>query len=115
MKAILFSVFCLFLSFQVSAQKDEMSVMKGILAVSDGEENTLYSIPNYDSLGNVFQVKKKFDHKPNFKDSLEFSRIIPIELRKMFQEYELAQEREMNSMKKNNNPKKKAINKKRIN
>jgi len=80
--------------------------------VENPEENTLYSIPHYDSLGNVFQVKKKYDHQPNLKDSVEFSRIIPIEIDIMQKEYELSEKREMDAMM-NISPKKKTTIKKK--
>ena len=33
---------------------------------------TLESIPTYDSLGNVYNVKKEYNHKPTHEDSVEF-------------------------------------------
>jgi hypothetical protein len=113
MKAILFSLFCLFLSFQVSAQKDEKYIMKGISFDSNGEVNTLYSIPHYDSLGNEFRVKKGFDHPPTQEDSIAFANSISGEIDKMMEEYGREQQKyyesikTMNSQKKKQNPKSK--------
>ena len=110
---LLFTILCH--SNQSFAQSDTKDDIRHILYVENPEENTLYSIPCYDSLGNVFQVKKRFDHKPDFTDSVEFSRIIPIELRKMHDEYELQQKKEMDSLMKNNSKKKPTIKKKELN
>ncbi|MEY4702428.1 MAG: hypothetical protein RIR96_325 [Bacteroidota bacterium] len=108
---LLFTLFCH--SNQSFAQSDTKNDIRHIFYVENPEENTLYSIPCYDSLGNVFQVKKRFDHKPNFTDSVEFSRIIPVELGKMFDEYELQQKKEMDSLMKNKPKTKTTIKKKK--
>jgi hypothetical protein len=36
------------------------------------EKYTLYSIPHYDSLGNLYTVKKTYDHLPTTEDSAAF-------------------------------------------
>ena len=112
-KATLFSSLCLFFSFQVSAQKNEMSILKRIQTDTDGEENTLYSIPHYDSLGNLFQVRKRFNHTPTHADSIAFANSISGEIHKMMDEYGREQKeyyesiKTMNIQKKKQNPKSK--------
>ena len=112
-KATLFSSLCLFFSFQVSAQKNEMSILNKIRTDTDGEENTLYSVPTYDSLGNFFQVKKSFDHPPTNSDSIAFAKSISAEIHKMMDEYGREQQeyyesiKTMNIQKKKQNPKSK--------
>lgn len=34
---------------------------------------TLESIPTYDSLGNLYGIQKTYDHKPTYRDSIEFN------------------------------------------
>ncbi len=112
-KATLFSSLCLFFSFQVSAQKNEMSILKRIQTDTDGEENTLYSVPTYDSLGNFFQVKKRYDHLPTQLDSIAFANSLSGEIHKMMDEYGREQQeyyvsiKKMNIQKKKQNPKSK--------
>jgi hypothetical protein len=113
MKAITFSFFCLFFSFHVTAQKNDLSVLKRIRSDSNGEENTLYSIPHYDSLGNEFKVRKGFDHPPTLEDSIVFANSISGEIDKMMEEYRREQQQYyesikiMNPQKKKQNPKSK--------
>lgn len=112
-KATFFSFFCLVLSFQASAQKNEMSILNKIRTDTNVEENTLYSIPHYDSLGNFFQVKKSFDHPPTHSDSIAFAKSISVEIHKMMDEYGREQQeyyesiKTMNIQKKKQNPKSK--------
>lgn len=36
------------------------------------EKYILYSIPTYDSLGNIYQTQRAFDHIPTKQDSIQF-------------------------------------------
>jgi hypothetical protein len=113
MKSIYFSIFLCFVSIQVFAQKNELSVLKKIQTDTDGEENTLYSIPHYDSLGNLFQVRERFDHTPTHADSIVFAYCISTKIHKMMEEYGREQQeyyesiKTMNIQKKKQNPKRK--------
>ena len=42
------------------------------LNTSGQEKYILYSIPTYDSLGNVYQTQRAFDHIPTKQDSIQF-------------------------------------------
>jgi hypothetical protein len=44
------------------------------------------SIPTFDSLGNMYTVKKLFFHAPSFEDSMQFFKEAEIEVSKMFNE-----------------------------
>ena len=44
---------------------------------------TLESIPTYDSLGNLYGIKKTYDHIPTHNDSIEFEIESDIEIKKM--------------------------------
>ena len=101
-KIIPFSILSLFFSFQVFAQKNELSVLKKIRTDKDGEENTLYSIPHLDSMGNEFQVKKRFDHTPTRVDSVIFAYCISTEIQRMMDEYGREQQEYYESIKKMN-------------
>lgn len=107
MKSIYFSIFFCFVSFQVFSQKNELIVLKKIQTDTDGEENTLYSIPHYDSLGNLFQVRKRFDHTPTHADSIVFAYCISTEIQKMMEEYGREQQEYYESIKAMNIEKKK--------
>jgi hypothetical protein len=112
-KATLFSSLCLFFSFQVSAQKNEVNIMKGISFDSNGEVNTLYSIPHYDSMGNLFQIRKRYECLPTQADSIAFANSISGEIHKMMEEYGREQQeyyesiKTMNIQMKKQNPKSK--------
>jgi hypothetical protein len=42
------------------------------LTSSAQQKYTLYSIPTYDSAGNLYGVQKNFDHLPTKEDSIQF-------------------------------------------
>lgn len=44
------------------------------------------SIPTFDSLGNMYTVKKLFFHAPSFEDSMQFFKEADIEVSKMINE-----------------------------
>ena len=48
---------------------------------------TLTSIPTYDSLGNVYQVNKNYDHIPTSKDSADFLKESRISIHKMIDSF----------------------------
>lgn len=72
----------LIISFSCRAQFKNYDILNHI-DKEEREKNTLYSIMNYDSLGNQFQVKKSYDHVPTLSDSLEFASSIRKHITKM--------------------------------
>jgi hypothetical protein len=86
-------------SISAYSQQTEERILNRIRPEKDGEKNTLYSLDTYDSMGNLFMVRKKFDHQPTYSDCVEFAREIPTEIDKMMKKYGEDQQKYFDSIK----------------